>query len=160
MNPAQSSFFVNSIRWAIYSFVGDDGSIKKQFDEVVLQIKLRFIYSKEVIPLIKAGTRLVATDNDIPCCNCYHFGRWPSAGSADGLCMNHRGVENVEKAWMTFGEFAKRSRNHGWHGSYEEYDIECRITFRREEEEEERYVRESERIIAEYYAGLANRRAN
>ncbi len=157
MNSVNSTFSTTTLRWAIYSFVDDSADNKKKFSEVLQHLKFRRIFSTEVIPRIKVGTRLVGTDYGRPCSNCYHYGQWPSAGSERGLCMNHCYEKEVETVWMTFEEFVKRSRNHGGYSTYEEYDIECRIKFKREEDEQERYIRESERAITAYYAGLVGR---
>lgn len=154
MNSFDSTFTNSTLRWAIYSFVDDSADNKKKFSEVLAQFKYKLIFSAEVVPRVKVGTRLVAVDFGQPCSNCYHFGPWPSTGSEHGLCMNHCYQRDTEMVWMSFDEFIKHSSNHWWYKTYEEYDIDCCIKFRREEAERERYLRESELAIKAYYDRL------
>lgn len=130
-------FSDTAIRWLINSFINDIDINKKQYDVVVGQLKYKHIFSTKVVPRLERGTRLVATDHEGPCNNCYHYGPWRSAGSEFGFCMNHLGWHywDKEKCWLTFKKYKESSRLSYHFESYEHYKIECEIKFRREEKE-------------------------
>jgi hypothetical protein len=153
------------MRWAIYEFaVIQDNNKKKEFDKVMQQLKYKTIFSTQVVPRLVKGTRLVAQDGYGSCNNCYHYGPWPVAGSIKGKCMNHVYDSDSGDHWMTFKEFVSRSRNNFHYSTYEEYEIECKIKFRKqeaqekkmEEEAEKIMVAEAERVIQEYYSSEWN----
>ncbi len=75
------------LNWAIRSYPG--GFWKR-------------VFSKNVIPQISKGWRLVAVDEYGPCANCYHYGN----GSTEP-CMNHEnGVMEVFIDYATYKEIS------------------------------------------------------
>lgn len=156
MNSRTVAFNITNIRWAIYEFAVIEDNIKQEFNKVLQQLKYKIIFSAQVVPRLVKGTRLVAQDVDGPCNNCYHYGPWTVAGSIEGKCMNHVYDSDSGEYWMTFKEFVSTSRNNSHYSTYEEYEIECKIKFRKEEDQQKKMLEEVERLYREYVDGLGN----
>jgi hypothetical protein len=147
-------FDLKPIRWNIYSFINEPSEYKIKFSHTLQQLKYKFIYDKEIIPRLLKGTRFTIKDEYGVCTNCYHYGPYPEAGSIKGRCMNHVYEDYGDIYWMTFKEFKKHSRSSFHYQTYEEYEFETRIKFRKMKDEQEREFKKAEIEMQEYYRNL------
>lgn len=156
MNSRTIAFNITNIRWTIYEFAVIEDNNKQKFNKVLQQLKYKTVFSTQVVPRLDKGTRLVAQDGYGPCNNCYHYGPWSVTGSVKGKCMNHVHDSDSGEYWMTFKEFISTSRSNFHYSTYEEYEIECKIKFRKEEDQQKKMLEEAERLYREYDDGLGN----
>lgn len=98
---------------------------------------------------ILTGIRLVVSDEEGPCFNCYAYGPYEEAG----VCDTHSQRINTSFVSLSYEEFSKHSDHPS---SYAEYKKAMDAEQKAKKEQWGQYLLECERVIAAYYSSMSS----